>query len=65
MAADRSRVLDGWGIHWLPVRGWIYNVSGFDCVAITTRRGRLRVGTDDPGGLATFLQRKIADRSAG
>src|SRR5207247_6281091 len=28
----------GWGIHLTP-SGWLYNVSGLDAVAITSRRG--------------------------
>ena len=50
---DRSSVVDGWGIHWVPGRGWTYNLWGFDCVRITRAGGRtIRVGTDDPEGLA-------------
>lgn len=56
----RSRVLDGWGIHWGP-GGWIWNIWGFDCVALTMTRGRkLRIGTDEPEKLAEFLRSKIA-----
>ena len=51
----RSRLIDGWGIHWLPRRGWIYNLWGRDCVEVTLSRRRLRIGTDDPEGLAAFL----------
>jgi hypothetical protein len=56
---DRSNVLDGWGIHWVPGRGWTYNLWGFDCVRLTLTNGRtVRIGTDDPEGLAEFLNRK-------
>ena len=27
--AGRSRILDGWGIHYFPGRGWTYNIWGF------------------------------------
>src|SRR4029077_18290041 len=37
--ATRSRWGDGRGIHLTPY-GWLYNVSGFDAVAITLRDGR-------------------------
>ena len=54
----RSRVIDGWGIHWVPGRGWTWNIHGFDCVELELRGGRrLRVGTDDPEGLAAHLER--------
>lgn len=64
-AQDRTNLIDGWGIHWVPFRGWTYNLWGFDCVRLTLTSGRtLRIGTDDPEGLARFLQEKcelIAD----
>ena len=51
----RSSVLDGWGVHWRPGRGWIFNLWGFDCVELTLAKGRVRIGTDDPRGLARFV----------
>jgi hypothetical protein len=43
----RIRWWYGWGIHLTPY-GWLYNVSGFDTVAITLRDGRkFALGTDD------------------
>ena len=30
--ASRSTLLDGIGIHWVPGRGWIWNIHGFRCV---------------------------------
>jgi len=61
---DRSSFVDGWGIHWVPGRGWTYNLWGFDCVRLTLTNGRtLRIGTDDPSGLAAFLQAKCARRA--
>ncbi len=56
----RSSIIDGWGIHWMPGKGWIYNLWGFDCVRITLGRKTVRIGTDDPQGLAEFLKTKIA-----
>jgi hypothetical protein len=51
----RIRWWYGWGIHLTP-RGWLYNVSGLDAVAITLRDGRKLVfGTDDPHGLTTAI----------
>lgn len=54
-AAARSRLIDGWGVHWIPGRGWTFNLWGFDCVEISTGKGTVRIGTDDPDGLAAFL----------
>jgi hypothetical protein len=57
---DRSSIADGWGIHWVPGRGWTYNLWGFDCVRMTLRNGKtMRIGTDDPDGLSNFLQQKV------
>ena len=47
----RSRLIDGWGIHWVPGRGWTYNLWGFRCVQIKHLGRTVRIGTDDPGGL--------------
>ena len=56
----RIRWWYGWGIHLTP-RGWLYNVSGFDAVAITLRDGgKFALGTDDPNGLAAALREAIS-----
>ena len=39
----RSKVIDGWGIHFMPGRGWTYNIWGFDCVKLTLGRKKSRV----------------------
>ncbi|HEX4707349.1 MAG TPA: hypothetical protein VH229_06415 [Candidatus Udaeobacter sp.] len=52
----RIRWWYGWGIHLTPY-GWLYNVSGFDAVAITLRDGRkFALGTNDPKGLAAAIR---------
>ncbi len=57
---SRSRLLDGWGIHLCTRGGWVWNLWGFDCVDIDSTGGKkLRLGTDDPEGLAVFLKTKI------
>ena len=56
----RTTFLDGWGIHWSPWGGWVWNIRGWECVVIRLKRGTLRVGTDDPHGLAEFLKTRIA-----
>ena len=53
----RIRWWYGWGIHLTPY-GWLYNVSGWDAVAITLRNGRhFSLGTDDPQGLTAVIRR--------
>jgi hypothetical protein len=56
---DRSNILDGWGIHYIPGRGSTYNVWGFDCVRIEKGKKTIRIGTDDKAALASFLKTKI------
>jgi len=56
---DRSNILDGWGIHYIPGRGWTYNVWGFDCVRIQKGKKIICVGTDDKEALVTFLKTRI------
>ena len=47
----------GWGIRLTPY-GWLYNVSGFDAVAITLRAGaKFALGTDDPRRLVDAIRR--------
>lgn len=59
IARDKTNWLDGWGIHWVPLRGRTYNLWGFDCVRLTLHNGRtIRIGTDEPDRLAAFVQRK-------
>ena len=51
----RTKFWYGWGIHYTP-RGLLYNVSGYDAVAITLRSGkRFCLGTDEPEELARQL----------
>jgi hypothetical protein len=58
----RSSVLDGWGIHWGPGRGWIFNLWGFGCVVVHLGKWKIRIGTDDVEGLVGFLKAKIGQR---
>jgi hypothetical protein len=58
--AARSSLVDGWGIHWVPGRGWTYNLWGFDCVEVRSGRRLIRVGTDDPETLSAFLENQIS-----
>jgi hypothetical protein len=58
---DRSSLIDGWGIHFVPWRGWIYNLWGFDCVKIQLGRRTIRVGSDDVDNLVDFLRHRIGE----
>ena len=31
---DTTSLIDGWGIHWIPFRGWTVNLWGFECVKL-------------------------------
>jgi len=52
----------GWGIHFTPY-GWLYNIAGWNAVAITLRDGRkFALGTDDPHGLTDAIRRLASAR---
>ncbi|MFB3818729.1 MAG: hypothetical protein ACE147_13790 [Candidatus Methylomirabilales bacterium] len=52
-----TRWYEGWGIH-RTRRGWLYNVSGFQAVAITLKDGRrILLGTDEPARLQAAITR--------
>lgn len=54
----RTSFIEGWGIH-VSRFGWLYNVSGYDAVAVTLRDGRkFALGTDEPLALAAVLMAK-------
>jgi hypothetical protein len=57
---SRSRWIDGWGVHWVPGRGWTYNIWGFDCVTLTMGKRTVRVGSDDAESLLAMISEKIA-----
>jgi hypothetical protein len=57
--AGKSDLLDGWGMHWVPGRGWIWNAIGRDCVEIELAGRRFRVGTNDVPGLLALLTRRV------
>jgi hypothetical protein len=58
--AGQSSLIDGLGIHYVPGRGWTYNLWGFTCVVVHLGDRLIRIGTDDVHGLLSFLQRKIS-----
>ena len=56
----RTRVWEGWGIRW-TLRGWLYNVSGFDAVLIRLTTGKqFLLGSDQPHELARVLNESRA-----
>ncbi len=58
-----TKLIDGLGIHYIPGRGWTYNLWGSQCVVIHRGERLLRIGTDDVNGLLSFLSSKIAARA--
>jgi hypothetical protein len=55
-----TRLIHGWGIHRTP-RGWLYNVSGFQAVAVRLRGGKeFLLGTDEPERLRAAILRAIS-----
>jgi hypothetical protein len=52
--------LQGWGIHH-TTRGWLYNVSGFQAVAVRLEGGKqFLLGTDEPEQLLAALRHAIS-----
>lgn len=58
---DRTKIIDGWGIHYILGRGWTYNLWGFGCVKLTLGRKVIRVGSDDVENLVEFLRGKVGE----
>lgn len=59
VAVGRTSPLDGWGIHWQPGRGWLWNLWGRECVVFQLRQGVFRVGSDDAQNLARFVESRL------
>lgn len=56
----RTGLWDGVGIHYTK-RGWLYNVSGRDAVAITLKDGkRFVLGSNDPVGLWEAIEQRLS-----
>ena len=58
--AGLTALIDGWGIHYVPFRGWTMNLFGFECVKIAKGARVLRIGSDDSENLARFLTERIS-----
>jgi hypothetical protein len=65
VSVGKSSLLDGLGIHYIPGRGWTYNLWGFDCVILEVAKSTVRIGTDDPENLASFLQSIVSSENTG
>ena len=63
--AARSKLIDGWGIHKIPGRGWTFNLWGYDCVELIVNGRLLRIGTDDVENLLQFLQSRATGDTSG
>ncbi len=51
--------LQGWGIHY-TTQGWLYNVSGFQAVAVRLKGGRrFLLGTDEPEQLQAAIRHAL------
>lgn len=62
----RMRWLHGFGIHWVPFRGWLYNVSGLKAVEIVLKSGRhTLIGTDEPEALCRALEKAVIKEPTG
>jgi hypothetical protein len=56
----RSALIDGWGIHYIPGRGWTWNLWGWSCVKLKVNGRTVRIGSDDAESLARFIQTRMA-----
>ena len=60
----KNRWYYGWGIKY-TAHGWLFNVAGFSAIELEMTNGKTyRIGTDDPEGLGTALERALSHRPA-
>ena len=57
--AGRTSLIDGWGIHYVPGRGWTYNLWGFACVKVRLGKKIIRIGSDDVDHLTNYLSGRM------
>ncbi len=60
---ETAKLIDGWGAHWIPFRGWTYNVAGSQCATVKLGRKNIRIGSDDAENLVRFLTAKATHLS--
>jgi hypothetical protein len=54
--------LQGWGIHY-TARGWLYNISGFQAIAVRLKSGKtFLLGTDEPDRLRAALLQSLSQK---
>ncbi len=52
---------NGWGIHYIGNRCWLYNIAGMDAVELRLTDGKkVRIGTDEPEQLAEAVRTAIS-----
>lgn len=52
---------EGWGVHWTPWHGWVWNVAGRAAVTIRKRLGQdITLGTDDAFGLYNAIASRMS-----
>jgi hypothetical protein len=61
--AGKSSIIDAWGIHWRPMRGWTINLWGFQCAVVHLGNRIIRIGTDDADSLVRLLRQRTGLRS--
>jgi hypothetical protein len=53
--------INGWGIHYIGKRCWLYNIAGPDAVELTFKNDKkARIGTDEPEKLAEAITESIS-----
>ncbi len=55
----KTAFIDGLGIHWVPFRGWTYNLWGRDCAVLTVKGKTVRIGTDDADELVAHIKERL------
>ncbi len=58
----KTSLIDGWGIHFIPFRGWTISLWGFDCAKVSRGDSTLRIGTDDAEHLVARLTERIKNQ---
>lgn len=59
----RSHPLEGIGIRWNPLKGWLYNVSGLNAVKVIQKGGKTtRIGTSEPQKLIAAIKEEMKYR---
>jgi hypothetical protein len=53
----------GWGVHYMFLRGWVFNTGGDEGVLVETSSSRVMIGSRRARELEAAIARAIADRS--